>query len=45
MQGLAASESAEQGGRKRDILFREVQLTLKWLDLWGENRKDKSKFR
>lgn len=38
---LAASENAEPGRREREILFRKVQLSLKWLNLWGENRKEK----
>lgn len=32
-----------QGWRDRVCLFREVQLSLKLLNLWGENRKAMSK--
>ena len=31
--------------QERVYLFGEVWLSLKWLNLWGENRKDRSKVR
>lgn len=42
---LQVRMQSREGEKERDSVFREVQLSLKWLNLWGENRKDKSKSR